>query len=176
MNKAQITALVILLAGVAWIGSGVISGQGANTSNANADNTAPLKEAPAVAVRVQNSAARAFQSDITLQGRTAASRIVDLRAEVSGRAEDILVFEGQPVEAGQPVLQIAINDRAARLDQARASLELARSGPICPRPHAPPRRRRAGRHTRQVGQPRRHAHAHAERLLLRPRRGAAARR
>lgn len=123
MNKAQITALVILLAGVAWIGSGVISGQGANTPNANADNAAALKEAPAVAVRVQNSSARAFQSDITLQGRTAASRIVDLRAEVSGRAEEILVFEGQPVEAGQPVLQIAINDRAARLDQARASLE-----------------------------------------------------
>jgi hypothetical protein len=60
--------------------------------------------------------------------------------------------------------------------QARASLELARSRPICPRPHAPPSRGRAGRHTRQVGQPRRHAHAHAERLLLRPRRGAAARR
>lgn len=126
MNKAQITAIAILLAGVAWIGSGMLSGQGADTPNAIADQAAEQQEAPPVAVRVQNSVAQPFQSDITLQGRTAASRMVDLRAEVSGRAEDILVLEGQPVEAGQPVLQIAINDRAARLDQARAALEQRR--------------------------------------------------
>ena len=39
------------------------------------------EEAPPVAVRVQSSLATSFQSDITLQGRTAASRMVDLRAE-----------------------------------------------------------------------------------------------
>ncbi len=126
MNKAQITAIAILLAGVAWIGSGMITGDGANAPNANADQAAVLEQAPAVSVRVQNSVAQPFQSDITLQGRTAASRLVDLRAEVSGRVEDILVMEGQPVADNQPILKIAVNDRAARLDQARAALEQRR--------------------------------------------------
>ena len=126
MNKAQLTAIVILFAGIAWIASGMLTGQGANTSNANADNAAAQVKQEAIAVRVQNSVAKPFQKDITLQGRTAASRQVDLRAEVSGRAEEVLVLEGQPVKEGQPVLQIAINDREARLDQARAAIEQRR--------------------------------------------------
>ena len=126
MNKAQLTAIAILLAGVAWSGSGVISGQGTNGPNANADQAAAQLETPPVSVRVQNTVAKPFQSDITLQGRTAASRQVDLRAEVSGRAEEIMVMEGQPVKGDQPILKIAINDRAARLDQARAALEQRR--------------------------------------------------
>ena len=126
MNRAQLTAIAILLAGVAWIGSGMITGKGANAPDANADQAAALQDAPLVSVRVQNSVAKPFQSDITLQGRTAASRQVDLRAEVSGRVEEILVMEGQAVERGEPILKIAINDRAARLDQARAALEQRR--------------------------------------------------
>ena len=126
MNKAQLTAIAILLSGVAWIGSGMIAGQGANTPNANADQAAQLEEAPPVAVRVHNSVAQPFQSDITVQGRTAASRQVNLKAEVSGRVDEILVFEGQSVGSGQAILQIAINDREARLEQARAALEQRR--------------------------------------------------
>jgi multidrug efflux system membrane fusion protein len=126
MNKAQLTAVAILLAGVAWVGSGMIAGNGADTRNANADQArAPVEPAP-ISVRVLTSVAQPFQSDITLQGRTAASRAVELRAEVSGRAEEILVQEGQPVTSGQPLLKIAVNDRAARLDQARATLEQRR--------------------------------------------------
>lgn len=126
MNKAQITALVILLAGVAWVGSGMLTGKGADAPNANADQNAGEVAQAVPSVRVQESTAQAFQSDIILQGRTAASRMVELRAEVSGRAEDIVVMEGQPVSEGDPILKIAINDRAARLDQARASLEQRR--------------------------------------------------
>lgn len=126
MNKAQLTALAILLTGVAWVGSGMLAGKGPDAPNASADQAGQEAEQVIPSVRVQNSAAQTFQSDIILQGRTAASRMVELRAEVSGRAEDILVMEGQPVEASDPILQIAINDRAARLDQARAALEQRR--------------------------------------------------
>lgn len=124
MNKAQLTAAAILLTGIAWIGSGVLFGSGADTSPA--DGNAGQTEATIPSVRVQESTAQPFQSDIILQGRTAASRMVELRAEVSGRAEDVVVMEGQPVSDGDPILKIAINDRAARLDQARAALEQRR--------------------------------------------------
>lgn len=123
MNKAQITALAILLAGVAWIGSGMLTGNGADAPDANADQNANEVAQSVPSVRVQESTAQSFQSDIILQGRTAASRMVELRSEVSGRAEEIVVMEGQPVIAADPILKIAINDRAARLDQARASLK-----------------------------------------------------
>ncbi len=123
MNRAQLTAIAILLAGVAWIASGMLTGNGADTQNANADSELNQAEQAPPSVRVQSSTAQPFQSDIILQGRTAASRMVELRAEVSGRAEEILVMEGQPVKQGDAILKIAVNDRAARLDQARASLE-----------------------------------------------------
>lgn len=126
MNKAQFTAIAILLAGVAWVGSGMISGSGPDPRNANADQARTPVEPPPISVRVQTSSAEAFQSDITLQGRTAASSNVELRAEVSGRAEKILVQEGQPVTKGQAILKIAVNDREARLNQARAALEQRR--------------------------------------------------
>lgn len=123
MNRAQLTAIAILLAGVAWIASGMLTGNGTDTPNASADSELNQAEATPPSVRVQSSSARPFQSDIILQGRTAASRMVELRAEVSGRAEEIMVMEGQPVTQGDAILKIAVNDRAARLDQARASLE-----------------------------------------------------
>ena len=37
MNKAQWTAIAILLAGVGWIASGMLSGLGADMPNASAD-------------------------------------------------------------------------------------------------------------------------------------------
>ena len=126
MNKAQLTALTILLAGVAWIGSGVLTGNGTDTSDANADSDINQVEVVVPSVRVVESAAQPFESDIVLQGRTAASQMVELRAEVSGRAEEILVREGQPVSKGDAILKIAVNDRAARLDQARAAIEQRR--------------------------------------------------
>ena len=126
MNKAQIAAIAIFLAGVAWIGSGMLTGRGTDTPNASADQEAAQAAAAVPSVRVEESVAKSFQSDIILQGRTAASRMVELRAEVSGRAEEIMVMEGQPVTDQASILKIAINDRAARLDQARASLEQRR--------------------------------------------------
>ena len=126
MNKAQLTAIAILLTGVAWIASGMLTSNGSDSTNANAESELNQAEAAPPSVRVQNSTAQSFQSEIILQGRTAASRTVELRAEVSGRAEELLVMEGRPVTKDDAILKIAINDRAARLAQARASVEQRR--------------------------------------------------
>ncbi len=126
MNKAQITALTIILAGAAWIASGVLTGNGTDTNNAIADAAVDQVESAPPSVRVLDSIAQPFESDIVLQGRTAASRMVELRAEVSGRAEEIFVREGQPVSKDDAILKIAVNDRAARLNQARAAVEQRR--------------------------------------------------
>ncbi|MBL8628436.1 MAG: efflux RND transporter periplasmic adaptor subunit, partial [Rhodospirillaceae bacterium] len=84
--------------------------------------TANSQAAAETTVKVISSAAQPYQSGVILQGRTVASRSVDMRAEVAGRVEKILVDRGQPVKDGQEILQLAVNDRDARLIQARANL------------------------------------------------------
>ncbi|MCB2108476.1 MAG: efflux RND transporter periplasmic adaptor subunit, partial [Rhodobacteraceae bacterium] len=77
-------------------------------------------------VRVVRSEAQPYVGGVVLQGRTAASRSVELRAEVSGKLEKVLVDRGQPVTAGQNLFQIAVQDRKVKVDQARAFLEQRR--------------------------------------------------
>jgi multidrug efflux system membrane fusion protein len=71
---------------------------------------------------VARSEAKPYEGGVILQGRTAASRSVDLRAEVSGKIERVMIDRGQPVTQGSEVFHIAVNDRAAKLGQARAFL------------------------------------------------------
>jgi len=123
MNRAQFTAIFILLAGVGWIASGMISGTGTDTRNAIADKPENFVEPIPQSVRITFSTAQPFQNSITLQGRTMASRMVELRAEVRGKVSEILVAEGNSVTKGQPIAKIEVNDRKARLDQSKAVLE-----------------------------------------------------
>jgi len=121
MDKAKVIALGILGVVVLWIGSGMIFRAEKAPETSRPGGKASPEEA-ATTVKIIRSKAEPFQSGVILQGRTNASRSVDLRAEVSGRVEKILVDRGQPVKQGQEILLIAVNDRAARLAQAKASL------------------------------------------------------
>ena len=121
MDKAKVVALGILAAVVLWIGSGMLFRGEKPAAGLPAASTTGQAET-ATTVRIVRSIAEPFQSGVILQGRTVASRSVELRAEVSGRIEKILIERGQPVKQGQEILLIAVNDRAARLAQAKASL------------------------------------------------------
>ena len=57
---------------------------------------------------------------IVLYGRTEPNRISTLRAETSGRVVEILAERGKRVNAGDPILRIAMNDRQNQLVHARA--------------------------------------------------------
>lgn len=121
MNKAQITAALLILAGGFWLGSGYLS-RGMRPEPAQTSSVRPADADVVPTVRVIRSEAKPYEGGVVLQGRTAASRSVDLRAEVPGRIEKIVVDRGQPVAAGKEIFHIAVNDRAAKLEQARAFL------------------------------------------------------
>jgi len=121
MNKATLAILTIGVVLVLWFASGMLFRGDTPTERARS-GTAGSQPDAATTVRIAKSSAQPFQSGVILQGRTVASRAVELRAEVSGRIEKILVDRGQPVKQGQEILHIAVNDRAARLMQAKASL------------------------------------------------------
>jgi len=57
---------------------------------------------------------------LTIRGRTAALHSVDLKAEVDGVVRAIHFEKGDRVKTGQVLCEIKLNDRAAKLDQARA--------------------------------------------------------
>ena len=93
IDKAKLAAIGVIAAFILWLGSGMIFRD---------DKLAPTRPSPtasgapeaATTVKILRSAAQPFQSGVILQGRTTASRSVDLRSEVSGRVERILLDRG----------------------------------------------------------------------------------
>ena len=58
-----------------------------------------------------------------VQGETKAVRDVSLVAEINGKVVEVLAQEGQAVKAGQPLLQLDLQDRKERLESLQAVVE-----------------------------------------------------
>jgi multidrug efflux system membrane fusion protein len=119
MKAPLLIAGLIALGAAAWIASGQFDGV-ADTSAVQK----PPAEVPAAGqltqVRVQTLQAESRVREIVLRGATEAFRAVDLKAEADGRIAEQLVPEGTEVAAGTPLVQIAMEDRAARVKEAEA--------------------------------------------------------
>ena len=73
-------------------------------------------------VQVREQVVEPLSREITVTGQTRASRRVTVRAETVGAVEDVLVPRGNRVERGQLIIRIALDDRMARLAEAKALL------------------------------------------------------
>lgn len=82
----------------------------------------PAAPGEIVSVQVMTSKAEAQPRTIVLRGRTEADRVVQIRAETTGRVVDIPVEEGALVHKGDLIAVLDGSDRAARLAEARALL------------------------------------------------------
>ncbi|PWG62634.1 efflux transporter periplasmic adaptor subunit [Spiribacter halobius] len=81
----------------------------------------PASEAEApVAVQVREMAAERVERELENQGDTVADQDVELRAQTAGRVAEVLVARGERVAAGDPILRLAMEDRAARRAEAEA--------------------------------------------------------
>lgn len=107
----------IALAAVLWIGSGFITGGGAKPVDEDSSTSSESKT-PKVQVAMLVSQDRA--ATVTVRGRTEALHSVDVRAEVEGVVEALHFEKGDKIKKGDVLCEIKMNDRAARLDQARA--------------------------------------------------------
>ncbi|MGB8364615.1 MAG: efflux RND transporter periplasmic adaptor subunit [Rhizomicrobium sp.] len=126
-------ALVILVLASVWIASGLFSG-----SSKSSPTTASVSD-DVPRVRVALLTARNRDASITVRGRTQALHSVDLKAEVDGVVKAVHFEKGDHVKAGQVLCELKLNDRGAKLAQARAlvtqtakqhavDLELAKDG------------------------------------------------
>jgi multidrug efflux system membrane fusion protein len=83
---------------------------------------APAKPGEIVSVQVMMSKGEAQPRTIVLRGRTEADRVVEVRAETTGRVVEIPVEEGALVHKGDLIAVLDGSDRAARLSEAKALL------------------------------------------------------
>ena len=111
-------ALLLLVA--AWMASGQLHG-----SAEPAPRAATAREPKAVEpmkVLVDSLPAREVAVEVVVRGQIEPHRLLDLRAEVSGKVVEIPVRKGARVERGQVLLRQAADDRPATVAQARAEL------------------------------------------------------
>ncbi len=130
MRKTTITAgAVAALAGV-WLLSGQL---GADRSVAIAPSLAELNagaragggDAAPTPVRGRVIYAEAYPARVKVRGNTESKRTVDVRAETGGRVVARPVERGDRVASGDLLCRIAIEDRQARLAEARAATNQA---------------------------------------------------
>jgi multidrug efflux system membrane fusion protein len=109
------TAILILVG--LWVGSGVVAGGAARRTGDTVAKTADLPS-----VQVERLVAQHKDASITVRGRTQALHSVDVKAEVDGVVQALHFEKGDFVKAGQVLCELKVNDRAAKLDQARAQV------------------------------------------------------
>ena len=106
--------LIVLLAG--WLLSGYPYQGPAEVA------APPAREAEPMAVQVAALYAEPAERRLVVPGQVEPNRVVSLRAQTGGQITDILVERGTRVSAGEALLKLAMEDREARLAQARALL------------------------------------------------------
>lgn len=112
-------AAAVALAVVLWMLSGALrdDNPGAGSGNPEADRAADTFR-----VEVTEIEAARIQQRIIAQGQVQPERAATLRARTEGQVEAVLVESGQRVREGDVLVQLAMDDREARLAEARALL------------------------------------------------------
>lgn len=115
-------SFVIAVAIAATIGAWMSSGglQSTEVTETNSPASAGAGGSVLTRVRVALITSQQRQASLTIRGRTEALRKVTLRAETSGAIIAMPVERGAFVSEGDVICEIATNDRAARLEEARA--------------------------------------------------------
>lgn len=117
MKRSYLLAGVIALVAVIWIGSGQFGGSDSGKRGTAAPAT---QERPLTAVRTTRFNARGYTQFVVVRGQTQAKRTVRVSAEVRGRIVKLPVEKGARVKRGAIVAEIAVDDRRARLTEAKA--------------------------------------------------------
>lgn len=134
MNRSIIIAVIIAIAVTAWIASGQMdkfSGSTGNDAEASTktdgvnaltstEDDAPEKKKKLTGVRVQTFTAKPREQEVIVHGKTEAFRVVELKAEISGRVKKVHVDDGDRVKAGDPIVSFDVKDNKAKLLEAEA--------------------------------------------------------
>ncbi len=120
-RSPYVLALLVTVAAASWLFSGQIGGRWSGDARAPA-SAGEAAAVPAKAVRVVLSLAEQREEAVRLFGQTEAARKVILRAELDGKVIEVPAGRGARLRSGDTVARMAIDDRIARLQEAKALL------------------------------------------------------
>lgn len=121
MNKKIIALLVLLLAGaLIWRVAGDFMSRGGDGFHGGGSGGG-------LPVETQSLTAQPLERAIEATGSLISNESVVLSPEIAGRVAAILFIEGQDVKKGTPLIQLDDSVYKAELDDAEASLNLAKS-------------------------------------------------
>jgi multidrug efflux system membrane fusion protein len=120
--QSWITSAVIAVAIAVWLLSGQFGASGNQDITAIEADTAASRKQTA-SVRVRRQSAEKVTRTITVNGRTAPARIVNLDAETDGRVVQVGVARGDRLNIGDVIVRLDKRDRHARLNQAIATVK-----------------------------------------------------
>ena len=124
MNNSIRIAIGVCVALIFWMASGILIDFGVeNSDDAANDNINLLVIDNRVLVEVTDMQAQEITSYIISNGSATPDREVVLRAETTGQIDRILVEEGSFVDAGSVIMQLKMDDRAIREEQALINLQ-----------------------------------------------------
>jgi len=115
--KSQWITIAIIAALVAWMASGM-------SDTRQASDMQDVKQAPAeralTEVQVREMTAESVTRFVELQGQAEADRTATVRAETTGRVVSLPGERGRRVSEGDELAVLAMNDREARLEEAKS--------------------------------------------------------
>ncbi len=123
IKGSVVAAMTVAALIVAWLASGLLD----RTPRANVivqTGGAGIDEDIALLtkVRVKTIEAVPHEVELTVRGRTEALRLVQVRSETSGRVTALPVEKGAMVKEGDILCELAIDARAAQMQEAQALL------------------------------------------------------
>ena len=128
-GRTTATATVFGLA-LIWLLSGVLAADPTpiqpSIAELNAGAADQVNDRNLVTVRARRSVATEKARIITLNGKTEAKFVASVQSETTGQVSARNVEDGAPVEVGDPICTVAVNDREARVAAATDAVKLAR--------------------------------------------------
>ena len=117
-RTSHIIAIGLAVGVIAWVASGAVIGNAPSKVKGLQKKLVPL-----TVVRVKESYAERHERHLTLFGRTKASRSVDIAAETTVKIITRVVEKGSWVTKGTPIIKLAMDDRPAWLNEAKAKVD-----------------------------------------------------
>ena len=117
-KRSIIYAAILAIAAIVWIGSGVIGGADPEPETVAASQSDSKPEL--VSVRVVELSAENRPRRIVVMGKTNAIKDAEIKAETSGQVVSRPGRKGQATTKGSVLLELALDDRIAKLKEAEA--------------------------------------------------------
>ncbi|MCU7796625.1 MAG: efflux RND transporter periplasmic adaptor subunit [Candidatus Thiodiazotropha sp. (ex Myrtea spinifera)] len=118
MKSSAYLSLGLLLGVVLWMLSGAI----ASVPGPDADVDSGPEAVQLMKVKVIDVTAEEITREIVVQGELEPLRKVEVRAQTTSRVVRLPVNKGERVKADTPVVELAVEDRQAQIDRAKAEV------------------------------------------------------